>query len=1375
MGTLSITINSVAVPIHEPSGVIIDDTAQQTTQCSFAVYDATGLTLQQKQQVSISESDLGVLYTGYIDTYETTIYQPTTNKLWIIRCADGHWLVDKRVYTGPEMSGRMAGDIVGALHQSYLVSEGIQAIYTIDHDYNATTFGTGTLAGVSALANGLELSKAGSTYTKTEKTTADWNTGTRSKCGGNANALMPDAYQGVKMTGQAMSQAISTNLFTYYKIWNGSVGVASGDYLEYYIWISSTSPKIVGGVDCICSDGTTVRDNPNVDEYQIASHPNSDLTGYANDQWYYRKINLGTQIQGKTFTSCVLVLEGDDPGIYTFYVHDICLKNSGGSVKAWFNQSGYGLNTTQQLSTSGYQNVKVTSIWLYADGATRTSPAYSLTGVGMAGNSLISWQGWEPLQTTSGYGSYPHQLVVETSADGGASWQECTNHGVIPSVIPGMNCSGRSIKIRQTINIGGPDPTLASYFYNCTITVQPTYNVSKTDVYHGDVAGSMSDGTLSAVLNNSNGIELDGYYYDWQDRGLSGTTLYYSGGIAAAQSNYYRTLQLRGESGQDTHVRLDNIGSHTNFTVEADIQLTQASGSGAGILYRTTYWYNNNNTFGYCAYISDTQVVLGHGSNSGTITWTGVALVNKAFTVGSWYRLKVVVNGTSHQVYVDDVLYINATDSWFTGAGQLGLRFWNTSGSRSSNYFGAFGLQDNSTGYRTAPTVSISACGTVLNSFIDWEADVPDNSTIDVQVSTNGGGAWTSCTRGGQIPGATPGTNVAGKSLLVRATLVANNSNVTPTLKGIGWEVIGGFSVSGSKTSVATSVGAIGHAGSTSMSWVADTPTGTTLTVQTSTNGSSWNTVAANGDPVAGISSMPNPTDDDYEADHSANYTSTYISGGAVAAYTWNTANSRLNIVGGTNALYVWNSTTTKDQVLDIITSQINQGGIIARYTDANNFYRLVIYDDASTVVGSRNTLAVIRRVAGVETQVGSTVTGLNFHRGKFYKFTFSLIGQVLTVLMDGVQVFTNTDSSGISASGKAGLYNNAGTAYYQSMRMQPQGQDLTGLNVYYKMILTTTDPLATPHVYDATLSVRSANILSGALMPSTNMAYKKLKAILDDVAKKSNYWWDIKNNNLLFLSKTAQLAPWPLSSIPNASNANDILASSVPKLTGTSPMYRNRQYITNCYDVVDIVEQKRGDGITQSWALTGEVLAMGSVTVSTQQRDVGQQDVDTGMEFYWTFGGTTFNQDKTFTPLADGEVATITYIGMIPYIAMAESTAQQTTLAALDGSTGIVEESEDGNGIDKATGDLLASARITQYAILSRNWTFSTRRPGLTTGQMLSVFVAEYGLNDADFFINSIKTTIHIKSDSTTLIYYDVTCTEGPPLGSWSRMFVLN
>ena len=1375
MGTLSITINSVAVPIHEPTGVVIDDIAQQTTQCSFAVYDATGLTLQQKQEVSISESDLGVLYTGYIDSYETTLYQPTTNKLWVVRCADGHWLVDKRVYTGPEMNGRMAGDIVGALHQSYLVSEGINAIYTIDHDYDATTFGTGSLSGVSALANGLELAKAGTTYTFTENTTAEWNTGTTTNCGGFSNTLMPDSNQGVKMTGQAMAQGTSTNLFTYYKIWNGSQSVASGDYIEYYLWISSTSPKIIGCPDFICSDGTTVRDNPNVDQYGIQAHPLIDLTGYANDQWMCRRVTLGSQIQGKNITTCCVALEGDDPGIYTFYVHSIRLCNSSGTTKVWFNQSGYGLNTTQQLSTVGYQNVKVTSVWLYNDNAVRTSPAYSLTGVGMAGNSLVSWQAWQPVQT-GGYGSFPQQLMVETSCDGGASWQECTNHGAIASVIPGMNCSGRTVKLRQTIHIGGPDPTVVSYFYNCTIMVQPTFSVSKTDVWHGDVSGNMGDGTLSTVNNNSDGIALDGYYKDWEDgTPLTGITMFYSGGIAASMSNYFRTLSLRTETAQGVWVRLDNVGSHQNFTAELDVQLTNGSGSGSGLLYRTTYWYNNNNTFGYCAYIADNAIVLGHGTNSGTQTWTGIASVAHTFTVGNWYRLKVVVNGTNHQVFVDDVQYINATDSWFTGLGQMGMRFWNTAGSRLNSYFGKFGLQDVSTGFRTAPTVSISGCGTVLNSFIDWEADVPDNCGLDVQVSTNGGGAWTSCTRGGQIPGATPGTNVAGKSLLVKAVLTANNANVTPNLKGIGWEVIGGFSVSGSKTSVATSVGGIGHAGSTSMSWIADTPTGTTLTVQTSTNGSSWNTVAANGDPVAGISSMPNPTDDDYEADHSANYTSTYISGGAVAAYTWNTANSRLQIVGGTNALYVWNSTTTKEQVLDIITSQINQGGIIARYTDANNFYRLVIYDDASTVVGSRNTLAIYRRVAGFEVQVGSTVTGLNFHRGKFYKFTFSLIGQVLTVLMDGIQVFTNTDSSGISASGKAGLYNNAGTAYYQSMRMQPQGQDLTGLNVYYKMILTTTDPLVTPHVYDATLSVRSANILSGALMPSTSMAYKKLNVILNDVAKKSNYWWDIKNNNLLFMGKSAQLAPWALSSVNDAANTNDILASSVPKLTGTSPMYRNKQYITNCYDVVEIVEQKRGDGITQSWALTGQVLAMESVTVSTQQKDVGQQDVDTGMEYYWTLGGITFNQDKTFTPLADGEVATITYIGMIPYVAMAQSVAQQTALAALDGSTGIVEESEDGGGVDKDTGDVLASARITQYAILSRNWTFSTRRPGLTTGQMLSVFVAEYGLNDADFFINSIKTTIHIKSDSTTLIYYDVTCTEGPPLGSWSRMFVLN
>lgn len=1376
MGTLAVTIDSVAVAVHEPTGVNIDDRAQQPTQASFAVYDDTGLTLQQKQQVTISDSVDGDLYAGYIDTFETTIYQPTSSKLWAIRCTDGHWLANKRVYTGPEMNGRMAGDIAGSLHQGYLAAEGITATYAIDHDYDASTWGTGTHSGTTGANGDLELAKSGSIYTKTETSNADWNTGTRTRCYVGNNILYPEQYSAVLMTGE-VSASESANTFSYVKIWSGSLTLNANDYLEYNLWISSTSPEINGGVDLICSDGYWMKDSPALDQYQIPVSPKTNLQGYANDQWFYRKIIMPSQMVGKTLSAATLALEGDKDGTYNMYVHSVYLKASNGTTRATiFNGN---LTTNQQLANAGYKNVALIPTVAYADNAIRVSPAYSIAGVGNIGDSLISWTAWEPVKDelplqTGGQGTYAQSVIIEASLDGGASWQECTNHAPLPNLTPGANSTGRTVTLRQILNIGGPNPIYPPWLYDITFTVQPGYAAAaKTDVLHGDTAGNMGDGTLSAVINGASGLYLDGYYRDWDDADLTSQTEWGGPAGNSAQSCYYRSLQLRADPSYDARSQFSFAGQHTNFTVEMDVKIVHASAA-YGLVYRTTYWGDGNNTFAYAVQISDTGVVLGRGTNNSSGGWTGIVTANHTFTVGDWYRMRVVVSGNTHQVYIDDVLYINTTDSTFGGAGYFGARYYNATAARNSGFYDNFGLQDNDTGYRTAPSVSISACGTVLNSFIDWEADVPGNSSLDIQVSTNGGSTYTSCTRGSTIPGCEPGVNVSGKSLLVKAIFTANNSNVTPLLKGIGWRVLGGYSATGTRTSVATAVGGVGRAGSTSMAWVADIPTGGGVTVQTSTNGSTWNTVAASGDPIAGLTSQPDPTDEDFNVDHSANFTSTFYAGGAVATYTWGTALSRLTIANGTNAVYAWNSVSAKDKVIEAILYQSNNGGLIARYTDVSNHYRMVIYDDASSVTGSRNKIIVTRRVAGVDTQIGSPAT-IDFHRGTYHKVTFSLIGQVLTVLWDGVQVFTNTDSAGISASGKTGFFNTGGTAYYQSIRCQPQGQDLTGLSVYHKITLTSTDPLVTPRIFDATIAVRSPDILSGVEIPSTSMRYKKIPAILSDIAKRSNYWWEIRSKKLLFMNRVGTLAPWPLSSVPYADGTNDIQALAVPKVVGTSPMYRNRQYITNAYDVVDIVESKHGDGITQSWALTGKVISVSSVKVNNQKRDYGIDQIDTGREYYWTPLEVTFNQDKAYTPLADGEVLTITYKGLVPYEAMAESTAQQTIIAGYDGSTGIVEESEDGGGCDKATADQLAQARITQYAILSRDFTFSTMRKGLKPGQLLSVFISEYGLNDVDFFIVGVKTTIKLRSDGTTLTYYEVTGTEGPPLGSWTRMFALN
>ncbi len=432
-----------------------------------------------------------------------------------------------------------------------------------------------------------------------------------------------------------------------------------------------------------------------------------------------------------------------------------------------------------------------------------------------------------------------------------------------------------------------------------------------------------------------------------------------------------------------------------------------------------------------------------------------------------------------------------------------------------------------------------------------------------------------------------------------------------------------------------------------------------------------------------------------------------------------------------------------------------------------------MLVSDASSAT-SPNTMKIIRRVGGINTTLDTQT--INFVRGTFHTVKVSLIGAVIQTWFDGVLVNNITDANPFLTAGNVGFYNNGGDAYWQTIVCQPQGDDLTGKNVYTRLRLGSTDPTVTPIVQDLQITARSPDIQSGVVIPTTDYSYKnQISGCLDDAASQSNYWWKIgckqnENKKFFFQNRAGMPSPWPL-----ASANGDILLSTRPKLTHQAPKYRNRQYITGAIDIVTVVESKKGDGINQSWALKYPVDSITSIFVNGQVRTFGILNTDTGKNYYFTQGDKNLGQDSSNTPLASTETLTITYKGQKPYIAQADNVAQQIALALVNGTTGIVEAVENVQGITKAAADTLAQARITQYAILARDWNFTTKRTGLSAGQMLSVFVPEVDIIDGNFLITQVKTTVKQNADGSLWFLYDVSCSEGPLVGNWTQLFALN
>src|SRR6266700_1615692 len=75
----------------------------------------------------------------------------------------------------------------------------------------------------------------------------------------------------------------------------------------------------------------------------------------------------------------------------------------------------------------------------------------------------------------------------------------------IPNLMPGMSVSGKVFKLRQTMNVGGPNPELTPVMHDCDLVIQPCPVATKSDYAVSGFAGdaSFATGTNTRLTNDA--------------------------------------------------------------------------------------------------------------------------------------------------------------------------------------------------------------------------------------------------------------------------------------------------------------------------------------------------------------------------------------------------------------------------------------------------------------------------------------------------------------------------------------------------------------------------------------------------------------------------------------------------------------------------------------------------------------------------------------------------------------------------------------------------------------------------------------------------------------------------------------------------------
>ena len=222
-----------------------------------------------------------------------------------------------------------------------------------------------------------------------------------------------------------------------------------------------------------------------------------------------------------------------------------------------------------------------------------------------------------------------------------------------------------------------------------------------------------------------------------------------------------------------------------HFSIESRQKVTTAGLSVMGYVWGIQSPTPANQGWKNSAYMvqwNDNQLRIFRWTNGG-LTLVGAASV-AAPAIGTWYDIRLVVDGTNFEVFIDGVSRLTASDATY-GAGGIGVLGYEIHLTRYDDVV-VSSLVSTYAASGTYTSNVFDAGSTVDWTSMSWTAAAPAGTSVDLSYRTGDTAApdvsWTTFT-----PVPTSGSVLAGSSRYVqyRSTLATTNSAVSPTLADV--------------------------------------------------------------------------------------------------------------------------------------------------------------------------------------------------------------------------------------------------------------------------------------------------------------------------------------------------------------------------------------------------------------------------------------------------------------------------------------------------------------------------------------------------------------------------------------------------------------
>jgi hypothetical protein len=287
---------------------------------------------------------------------------------------------------------------------------------------------------------------------------------------------------------------------------------------------------------------------------------------------------------------------------------------------------------------------------------------------------------------------------------------------------------------------------------------------------------------------------------------------------------------------------------------------------------------------------------------------------------------------------------------------------------------------------------------------------------------------------------------------------------------------------------------------------------------------------------------------------------------------------------------------------------------------------------------------------------------------------------------------------------------------------------------------------------------VTVGSITAGPIVPLANLSWVSVSSCLDALAKLANcIWWIDAYKNLYFVPRVTYPAPWAVTTA-------DIKKGSA-HWSGANPNYRNVQYIRGASAVTtQQTESRLGDGQNTAFTMSYPLNGAPTITVGGIGKTNGTKGVDTGKDFYYSVGDAVIA--AAVAPGA-GVTVSVTYKGQYSILIKSADLGQVALEQSIEqGGTGIVESIlDDPTVTDMNSAYASAAAQLSEYGQTSDQITFTTVKPGLAKGQLVTITHTPLQIVNESFLISQVDTTA-----LGSYIEYKITAVRGSLLGSWAK-----